>query len=188
MQLTGGDGRYLLCKPIMFTISLQRTPHFQCEGSRNDKAVDCFVHCCGKYGLWRLSTRKSRGRPSGSTARRGRAPSSSVGHGRGGLAARVHFQSSSAAPAYRLGLLTIGTLHLGTPLGRIRHWLTRNGYDDTEAALPGSVGALTSPATGGHCATTPCATCRATGSTAAMALRRFTRSSWSIYWGFPEQS
>jgi len=56
-----------------------------------------------------------------------------VGHSRGGLAARAYVQSLSQAPAYGLGLLTIGTPHQGTPLGLIKHWMDANQYDRSDA-------------------------------------------------------
>jgi len=52
-----------------------------------------------------------------------------VGHSRGGLAARAYLQSITQPPPFKLGLLTIGTPHQGTPLGRVKHWMDRNGYD-----------------------------------------------------------
>ncbi|MGH8584146.1 MAG: SBBP repeat-containing protein [Gammaproteobacteria bacterium] len=51
-----------------------------------------------------------------------------VGHSRGGLAARAYLQRIAQKPPYKLGLLTIGTPHQGTPLGRIAHWLAQEGF------------------------------------------------------------
>ena len=49
-----------------------------------------------------------------------------VGHSRGGLAARAFIQSLTSPPPYKLGLLTITTPHLGSPLGRTKLWLDDN--------------------------------------------------------------
>ncbi len=51
-----------------------------------------------------------------------------VGHSRGGLAARAYLQEITEQPPYKLGLLTIGTPHQGTPLGRAQHWLLDHNY------------------------------------------------------------
>ena len=47
-----------------------------------------------------------------------------VGHSRGGLAARAYLQDLTAKPPHKLGLLTIGTPHQGSPFGRIQYYLT----------------------------------------------------------------
>jgi len=46
-----------------------------------------------------------------------------VGHSRGGLAARAFLQGSSSSRSKVVGLLTIGTPHQGSPLGRMYTWL-----------------------------------------------------------------
>ncbi len=51
------------------------------------------------------------------------APITLVGHSRGGLAARAFLQTPSTERNAVKGLLTIGTPHLGSPLGRIYPWL-----------------------------------------------------------------
>lgn len=53
-----------------------------------------------------------------------------VGHSRGGLAARAYVQGLVEPPPVALGLVTIGTPHQGTPLGRIKRWLADNGFSD----------------------------------------------------------
>ncbi|MGZ8216219.1 esterase/lipase family protein [Methylomagnum sp.] len=49
-----------------------------------------------------------------------------VGHSRGGLAARAYLQQSSSTPQFKLALLTIGTPHRGTPLGRVKGFMDQN--------------------------------------------------------------
>jgi hypothetical protein len=51
-----------------------------------------------------------------------------VGHSRGGLAARAYLQEITEPPPFKLGLLTIGTPHQGTSLGRVKHWLLGHGF------------------------------------------------------------
>jgi pimeloyl-ACP methyl ester carboxylesterase len=46
-----------------------------------------------------------------------------VGHSRGGLAARAYLQRLTTQPAFKLGLLTIGTPHQGSPFGRVKRWM-----------------------------------------------------------------
>lgn len=60
-----------------------------------------------------------------------------VGHSRGGLAARAYIQALARAPRFRLALASIGTPHQGTPFGRIKHWMDRNGHgpNDTVSEL-----------------------------------------------------
>ncbi|MGH8611648.1 MAG: esterase/lipase family protein, partial [Gammaproteobacteria bacterium] len=55
-----------------------------------------------------------------------------VGHSRGGLAARAYLQRITERPPFKIGLLTIGTPHQGTPLGRISHWLIDRGYEPND--------------------------------------------------------
>lgn len=52
-----------------------------------------------------------------------------AGHSRGGLAARAYLQSSELMQRllFRVGLVTIGTPHLGSPFGRVRSWLSAFG-------------------------------------------------------------
>jgi pimeloyl-ACP methyl ester carboxylesterase len=45
-----------------------------------------------------------------------------IGHSRGGLAARSYVQDLDAVPPFRIGLITLGTPHQGTPLGRVGVW------------------------------------------------------------------
>lgn len=49
-----------------------------------------------------------------------------VGHSRGGLAARAYLQQPGPLPQYKLALLTIGTPHQGTPLGRVKGFMDQN--------------------------------------------------------------
>lgn len=49
-----------------------------------------------------------------------------VGHSRGGLAARAYLQQPGPLPGYKLALLTIGTPHQGTPLGRVKAFMDQN--------------------------------------------------------------
>lgn len=51
-----------------------------------------------------------------------------VGHSRGGLAARSYLQQLTVPPPFKLGLLTIGTPHQGTPMGRIVKWMQNEGF------------------------------------------------------------
>lgn len=59
-----------------------------------------------------------------------------VGHSRGGLAARAYLQSLDAPPAFSLGLLTIGTPHLGSPLGRAKPWMDARGFTPRDVKRP----------------------------------------------------
>lgn len=52
-----------------------------------------------------------------------------VGHSRGGLAARAFLQGNSPLRSKVVGLLTIGTPHNGSPLGRIYSWLQKYPRD-----------------------------------------------------------
>jgi pimeloyl-ACP methyl ester carboxylesterase len=58
-----------------------------------------------------------------------------VGHSRGGLAARAFLQQYQSRDelAYKVGLITIGTPHRGSPFGRVKWWMDQNHYtwDDT---------------------------------------------------------
>jgi pimeloyl-ACP methyl ester carboxylesterase len=56
-----------------------------------------------------------------------------VGHSRGGLAARAYLQSLSSTPKYTLGILTIGTPHRGSPLGRIKPWMDEKKFKRSDA-------------------------------------------------------
>jgi pimeloyl-ACP methyl ester carboxylesterase len=49
-----------------------------------------------------------------------------VGHSRGGLAARAYLQQPGPLPEHKLALLTIGTPHRGTPLGRVKPFMDQN--------------------------------------------------------------
>lgn len=69
-----------------------------------------------------------------------------VGHSRGGLAARAYMQALSSTPSYKLALLTIGTPHQGSPLGRIKWWLDDNGKTYSWVQKPFKF--LYSPSTG----------------------------------------
>ena len=46
-------------------------------------------------------------------------------------------QALPGTPSYKVGLLTIGTPHQGSPIGRLKHWLDANGYtpDDVISKL-----------------------------------------------------
>jgi pimeloyl-ACP methyl ester carboxylesterase len=46
-----------------------------------------------------------------------------VGHSRGGLAARAYLQTINFSSTYKIGLLTIGTPHQGSPFGRMKVWM-----------------------------------------------------------------
>ncbi len=50
-----------------------------------------------------------------------------AGHSRGGLAARAYLQSLPARLPFRVGLVTIGTPHRGSPFGRVRQALLDRG-------------------------------------------------------------
>jgi pimeloyl-ACP methyl ester carboxylesterase len=52
-----------------------------------------------------------------------------LGHSRGGLAARAFLQGNSTERANVVGLVTTGTPHRGSPLGRIWQYLTDNCVD-----------------------------------------------------------
>lgn len=56
-----------------------------------------------------------------------------VAHSRGGLAARAYLQSLIASPSFKLGLLTIGTPHQGTPFGRVGVWMLKEKYGPDDA-------------------------------------------------------
>lgn len=60
-----------------------------------------------------------------------------VGHSRGGLAARAYLQQSGPLPEHKLALLTIGTPHRGTPLGRVKAFMDQNqvGINDVPKSV-----------------------------------------------------
>jgi pimeloyl-ACP methyl ester carboxylesterase len=71
-----------------------------------------------------------------------------VGHSRGGLAARAYVQSIpfvSTTP-YKLALLTVGTPHAGSPLGRVKWWIDDNNKKYSVGNAPFKF--LYSPSTG----------------------------------------
>lgn len=82
-----------------------------------------------------------------------------IGHSRGGLAARAFLQdfmilgfgiTPTYKPGYKIGLLTIGTPHQGSPFGRIKHWMDIKGYgpSDIPSYLRSSLRFIFSPSVG----------------------------------------
>ncbi len=70
-----------------------------------------------------------------------------IGHSRGGLAARSYIQSLSE-PHVPLGLLTVGSPHMGSQFGRIKHFLTEKGTTPQDYKMGALLRLLRSPSTG----------------------------------------
>lgn len=75
-----------------------------------------------------------------------------VGHSRGGLAARDYLQRAKTSYPFSHALVTIGSPHQGSPLGRIKLWLDEKKFGPSSIKV-GELRFLASP-TVGHLATT----------------------------------